>query len=103
MTTIKQSFASKQNQYKWAVAGIVKGSLFKVEGYSDLDSYNKTLISIYAAQIQKAAETAGIHLEVQELAQDFVNRLKEKIAQNAEMDRKTLADSVYGIDSEAVY
>ena len=104
MDTIKQHWTkSTMTLYKWALAGIIQGDLNKVEGYSSLGSSNKTLISIYKAQITVAARNAGIKLDGKELADDFAKRLNDAIKSNKAYDRKTIADSVYGVDSDSVY
>ena len=104
MDTIKQYWTkSTMSYYKWALAGLADGGLDKVEGYSSLDRSDKNLINIYKAQITVAARNAGIKLEGKELADDFAKRLLDALKSNKAYDRKTIADSVYGVDSEAVY
>ena len=104
MDTIKQHWTkSTMISYKWAIAGIIQGGLNKVEGYGNLDSGDKNLINIYKAQIIVAARNAGIKLEGKELADDFAKRLLDAIKSNKAYDRKTIADSVYGVDSDSVY
>ena len=104
MDTIKQYWTkSTMTRYKWALAGIAQGGLNNVEGYGNLDSSNKSLINIYKAQIFVAARNAGIKLVGKELADDFAKRLLDALKSNKAYDRKTIADSVYGVDSDSVY
>lgn len=104
MDTIKQHWTkSTMTHYKWALAGIMQGDLNKVEGFNSLDSSSKNLIAIYKAQITVAARNAGITLQGKELADDFAKRLLDAIKSGRAYDRKTIADSVYGVDSNPVY
>ncbi|WP_314186453.1 hypothetical protein [Aggregatibacter kilianii] len=105
MTTIKSYLANQNNanMVKWALVGIAQGDLNQVNGFVDLDGQAKGLISIYKAQILKAAQKAGVELSGKDLAKDFSQRIAISIKNNAVFDKKSLAESIYCVDIDSAY